>query len=126
MILKTRNWQKIKAAEDSKFSESIDEPDEQGLTGLMWASAYGQLGSAKLLLKAGANKNLHGNNGETALHLAAAYGHHDLVKLLLNHGADSNASDEVIEMCFTIFFIPRGSYFRKKNYFTRKRLKNST
>ncbi|CAK9818882.1 Ankyrin repeat family A protein 2 [Anthophora plagiata] len=60
----------------------------------MWAAGYGQLGSARQLLKAGANKNYRGLNGETPLHLAAAYGHHDFVKLLLNHGADSNASDE--------------------------------
>ncbi|KOX73973.1 Ankyrin repeat family A protein 2 [Melipona quadrifasciata] len=73
---------------------TVDTPDEKGLTGLMWAARYGQLGSARQLLKAGANKNYRGLNGETALHLAAAYGHHDLVKLLLNHGADSNTSDE--------------------------------
>ncbi|XP_003485261.1 DNA-binding protein RFXANK [Bombus impatiens] len=73
---------------------TVDTPDEKGLTGLMWAARYGQLGSARQLLKAGANKNYRGLNGETPLHLAAAYGHHDLVKLLLNHGADSNASDE--------------------------------
>ncbi|XP_078041957.1 uncharacterized protein LOC144472600 isoform X2 [Augochlora pura] len=73
---------------------TVDLPDEKGLTGLMWAAGYGQLGSARQLLKAGANKNYRGLNGETPLHLAAAYGHHDLVKLLLNHEADSNASDE--------------------------------
>lgn len=77
------------------FKDTIDTPDEKGLTGLMWAAGYGQLGSARQLLKAGANKNYRGLNGETSLHLAAAYGHHDLVKLLLNHDADSNASDEV-------------------------------
>ncbi|KZC04095.1 DNA-binding protein RFXANK [Dufourea novaeangliae] len=75
-------------------ANTVDAPDEKGLTGLMWAAGYGQLGSARQLLKAGANKNYRGLNGETPLHLAAAYGHHDLVKLLLNHGADSNASDE--------------------------------
>ncbi|OAD46965.1 Ankyrin repeat family A protein 2 [Eufriesea mexicana] len=76
------------------YEDTVDTPDEKGLTGLMWAAGYGQLGSARQLLKAGANKNYRGLNGETPLHLAAAYGHHDLVKLLLNHGADSNASDE--------------------------------
>lgn len=62
----------------------------------MWASGYGQLGSARQLLNAGADKNYRGSNGETPLHLAAAYGHHDLVKLLLNHGAHPDPSDEVI------------------------------
>lgn len=73
---------------------TVDAPDEKGMTGLMWAAGYGQLGSARQLLKAGANKNYRGLNGETPLHLAAAYGHHDLVKLLLSHGADSNTCDE--------------------------------
>lgn len=82
---------------------SVDLPDEKGLTGLMWAAGYGQLGSARQLLKAGANKNYRGHNGETPLHLAAAYGHHDLVKLLLNHGADSNASDEVYKTYIYIY-----------------------
>lgn len=74
--------------------------DEKGLTGLMWASAYGQLGSARQLLKRGANVNRYGPKLQTSLHLAAAYGHHDVVKLLLNHGADSNACDEVRTLYF--------------------------
>lgn len=74
--------------------------DEKGLTGLMWASAYGQLGSARQLLKRGANVNRHGPKLQTSLHLAAAYGHHDVVKLLLNHGADPNACDEVCMLYF--------------------------
>jgi len=74
---------------------SVDTTDEKGLTGLMWACAYGQLGSAKQLLKWGANVNYRGPKLETSLHLAAAYGHHDVVKLLLSHNADPNACDEV-------------------------------
>ena len=71
----------------------------------MWASTYGQLGSARQLLKAGADKNCRGNNGETALHLAAAYGQHDLVKLLLSHGADCNATDEVLPVNYLYLLI---------------------
>lgn len=79
---------------DHMHSGSIDVTDDKGLTGLMWAAGYGQLGSAKQLLKWGADVNCRGPKSETTLHLAAAYGHHDLVKLLLNHGADPNACDE--------------------------------
>ncbi|XP_018395214.1 PREDICTED: ankyrin repeat family A protein 2-like [Cyphomyrmex costatus] len=79
---------------DHLHSNSVDMTDEQGLTGLMWACAYGQIGSVKQLLKRGASINHCGPNLQTSLHLAAAYGHHDIVKLLLNHGADPNACDE--------------------------------
>lgn len=72
----------------------VDMTDENGLTGLMWASAYGQLGSARQLLKWNANVNFQGPKSATSLHFAASYGHHDVVKLLLNHGADPNACDE--------------------------------
>lgn len=77
------------------FIGSIDALDENGLTALMWAAAYGQLGSARFLLKAGANKNFQGTNNEVPLHYAAAYGHQDMVKLLLSHGADPNPTDNV-------------------------------
>ena len=74
----------------------MDTLDEKGLSGLMWAAGYGQLGSARQLLEAGADKNCRGHQGQTPLHLASAYGHHDLVKLLLSHGADPNLSEEVV------------------------------
>lgn len=61
----------------------------------MWAAAYGQIGSAKMLLKAGANKNFQNSAGNSALHFAASCGHHDVVKLLLSQGADPNIVDEV-------------------------------
>ncbi|XP_011162732.1 ankyrin repeat family A protein 2 isoform X2 [Solenopsis invicta] len=79
---------------DHIHSSSVDKTDENGLTGLMWASAYGQLGSARQLLKRGASINRCGSKLQTSLHLAAAYGHHDVVKLLLSHGADPNARDK--------------------------------
>ncbi|KAL0125528.1 hypothetical protein PUN28_004563 [Cardiocondyla obscurior] len=79
---------------DQIHSNSVDMTDEKGLTGLMWASAYGQLGSARKLLDKGADVNYCTPKLQTSLHFAAAYGHHDVVKLLLNHGADPNACDE--------------------------------
>ncbi|XP_034939367.1 DNA-binding protein RFXANK [Chelonus insularis] len=79
---------------DHLKSVSVDALDKNGLTGLMWAAAHGQLGSARQLIKAGADKNYKGPNGETALHLAASNGHHDLVKLLLNNDADVDVVDE--------------------------------
>ncbi|KAJ8686782.1 hypothetical protein QAD02_022576 [Eretmocerus hayati] len=80
--------------EDNIHHGSVDKPDENGLTALMWAAGYGQISCAKLLLKAGADKNYKGSHGQSAIHLAAAFGHHDVVKLLLNHGADPNASED--------------------------------
>ncbi|XP_051164763.1 ankyrin repeat family A protein 2-like [Leptopilina boulardi] len=79
---------------DDICQASLDALDEKGLSGLMWAASYGQLGSARQLLEAGADKNCRGHQGQTPLHLAAAYGHHDLVKLLISHGADPNIYEE--------------------------------
>jgi len=73
---------------------SVDTPDENGLTGLMWAAGYGQLNSAKLLLQAGADPDKKGTQGQTPLHYASASGHHDLVKLLLSHGANPNVCED--------------------------------
>lgn len=97
----------------ARVLDVVDETDEKGLTGLMWAAGYGQLNSVRQLLKCGADVNYRGPNSETTLHLAAAYGHHDVVKILLNHGADPNACDEV--RIFVFFF-----FEEKKNLILEK------
>ncbi|KAK3910972.1 Ankyrin repeat family A protein 2 [Frankliniella fusca] len=73
----------------------IDPPDENGLTPLMWAAAYGQLSTVQLFLKHGAQIDKLGPEGETPLLLAAASGHHDVVRLLLNEGAAVNHADDI-------------------------------
>ena len=70
--------------------------DERGLTPLMWSSAYGQVPTAALLLKAGAIHSIKGPDGETAIHLAAAGGHTDIIRLLIGAGASINEIDDVI------------------------------
>lgn len=77
------------------LGRNIDVKDENGLTALMWASAYGQNPTVKILLSAGARVDQLGPEGETALLLAAASGHIDIVKVLISSGADVNHSDAV-------------------------------
>ena len=77
--------------------DDINGLDERGLTPLMWASAYGQVPTAALLLKAGAMHSVKGPDGETAIHLAAAGGHTDIIRLLIAAGASVNEIDDVLE-----------------------------
>ncbi|XP_071452985.1 DNA-binding protein RFXANK [Hetaerina americana] len=78
-----------------EVSESeIDTPDNNGLTPLMWAAAYGQMPTVQLLLKHGADIVCCGPDGESPLHLAAAGGHHDVLRLLLSEGASVNLADK--------------------------------
>lgn len=69
--------------------------DSNGLTALMWASAYGQVPMVQLLLKHEAQVDFVGEEGETPLLLAAAGGHHEVVRVLLTEGAAVNHADEV-------------------------------
>lgn len=73
--------------------ERIELADEGGLTPLLWASAYGQLVTVRLLLTCGASVRAQGKRGETALLLAAANGHSHIVRHLLQHGANPNQAD---------------------------------
>ncbi|CAK9116812.1 unnamed protein product [Durusdinium trenchii] len=59
-----------------------------GLTALMLAAANGHVEVARLLLNAGADKDLQDKKGSTALILAAQQGHAEAARLLLQAGAD--------------------------------------
>ncbi|XP_014276219.1 ankyrin repeat family A protein 2 [Halyomorpha halys] len=79
---------------DIRNVHDINVVDKNGLTALMWSSAYGQNATVSLLLQEGADVYIKGNKLETALHFAAAGGHHDIVKQLISNGADINILDE--------------------------------
>ena len=72
------------------INTSPDATDDEGMTGLLWASCLGQTKAADLLLKANANSNLHNDNGETPLFMASEYGRSDIVSLLLKANAYPN------------------------------------
>jgi ankyrin len=62
-----------------------------GATPLLFAARVGDVDSAALLLKAGADANDAQPDGMSALVLAAHSGNGDVAALLLEHGADANA-----------------------------------
>lgn len=80
---------------DVKNEKDIDILDENELSALHWASAYGQYNSVNVLLNNGAKINLTGPDGETPLIFAASGGHHDVVRLLIEKGAKVNHEDDV-------------------------------
>lgn len=80
---------------DIDHENDVDALDGNGLTALMWASAYGQVPTVQLLLKHNALVDRVGHEGETALHYAAAGGHSDVVRILLTEGAQVNHTDDV-------------------------------
>lgn len=83
----------------------IDLLDNNDLTPLHWAAAYGQTNSVQLLLLNGAQIDQIGPEGETPLLLAANGGHHDIVKILINKKADVNKVDDVCLKNFCIHAI---------------------
>lgn len=62
-----------------------------GATPLLFAARVGDVESARILLKAGADANDAQPDGVSALVLAAHSGNGDVGALLLDHGADANA-----------------------------------
>lgn len=73
--------------------KNVNEVDSNGYSPLVWAAAYGQLSTVKMLLSLGADPNVAGLNGETALLFAASNGHVHVVKELLSQNVDVNYVD---------------------------------
>lgn len=81
---------------DFSISETdLDAVDGNGLTLLMWASAYGQYPIVEVLIQSAAKLNIENPLGQTALLFAAFGGFHEVVRLLILNGADVNHKDEV-------------------------------
>ena len=72
-----------------------DETDANGSSALRMAASSGHESVARLLLEAGANKDLATNDGSTALMLASENGHLEVVRLLLESGADKDLANVV-------------------------------
>ncbi len=74
--------------------ESIDWPDDDGMTPLAHAMASGNLEIAKHLLKNGADPNSSDEDGWTLLHDAASRGNIESAELLLEFGASIEKRDK--------------------------------
>lgn len=81
--------------EQVRAEKSVDAVDSNNFTPLHWASYYGQLSAAQILINCGADVNRHAIDMVTPLLLAAAGGHHEIVRLLLQKGAVVNHMDVV-------------------------------
>ncbi len=99
-------WTPLMIATVEKHDETVRilldagaDPNAQndvGRTSLMFASNYGDVAIADMLLDKGANPNvvLRDETGWTALMAAAAKGHSRVVQLLLERGADKSVHDK--------------------------------
>lgn len=79
------------ALHDRKISPDLRDPDTKQ-TALHLAAAKGRVGCVKLLIDAGAKRNVQEKDGLTPLHLAVYHGHVKCVNLLIDHGADVNCT----------------------------------
>lgn len=79
------------ALHDRKISPDLRDPDTKQ-TALHLAAAKGRVGCVKLLLDAGAKRNVQEKDGLTPLHLAVYHGYVKCVSLLIDHGADVNCT----------------------------------
>ncbi|XP_058815266.1 ankyrin repeat and SAM domain-containing protein 4B-like [Topomyia yanbarensis] len=66
----------------------VNEPDENGMTPLLWAAHEGQMEAVRILLERKGKVSKVDRFGNSALHLAAARGHLECVKLVFGKGAN--------------------------------------
>ena len=79
----------------------VNHADNEGLTALHGAAAYGHVEVTKALLEAGAEVNRADNEGYTALHRAAENCHVEVIKVLLEAGAEvDHANNEGVTALF--------------------------
>lgn len=83
-----------------EFQVDVDHLDDSGQTALHHACMVGRLGSARLLLKHGANPDTWNELFDSPLHTAINCGHLDVTMLLIGHDAKL---DYVLNNYFTIF-----------------------
>jgi ankyrin repeat protein len=85
---------------------STSKVTDNGTTPLHFASHEGHLAVVRLLLEAGAAKDVSNAHGATALHLAARRGHLEVVKVLLDFGAQQLAVSTRLKHV-SLFSIPQ-------------------
>jgi ankyrin repeat protein len=74
--------------------EMVQEQNEDGITGLHYASANGHEAVVKYLLTRGARVNAINQRKNSALHWAALNGHETIVEMLLANGAVADVKNE--------------------------------
>jgi ankyrin repeat protein len=79
----------IKAKRDDGINSTSCYVYSKGGTALMAAAYLGQVEIARILLYAGADKDIRNDQGETALDIAISRGNNDMTKLLLNWNEDN-------------------------------------
>jgi ankyrin repeat protein len=71
----------------------LDTLDSNGWTALIHSSYHGDVDSATILIKQGANVNAFSNQQKSALHFAAMKNHVTVIRLLLASNANLEAKD---------------------------------
>jgi ankyrin repeat protein len=87
---KDRNKEAVRGLLKQHLDVNTPQPD--GATALHWSAHWGDLETADLLIRAGANVNAANDLGVTPLALACSSGNAPMVQRLLAAGADPNAA----------------------------------